>query len=41
VIFDDYGHWAGARQAVDEFLARRDERLLLVPIASGRIAVKP
>ena len=41
VIFDDYGHWLGARQAVDEFLARRGERLLLAPMASGRIAVKP
>jgi O-methyltransferase len=41
VIFDDYGHWVGAREAVDEFLARRDERLFLIPIASGRIAVKP
>lgn len=41
VIFDDYGFWQGARQAIDEFLDRRDERLLLMPIASGRIAVKP
>ncbi|MGI8614328.1 MAG: TylF/MycF/NovP-related O-methyltransferase [Nocardioidaceae bacterium] len=41
LILDDYGHWAGARQAVDEFLARTGEPLLLLPIASGRIAVKP
>jgi hypothetical protein len=41
VIFDDYGWWQGARQAVDEFLGARGERLLLVPAASGRIAVKP
>jgi O-methyltransferase len=41
LIMDDYGYWQGARQAVDEFLDRRDERLLLVPIASGRIALKP
>jgi O-methyltransferase len=41
IVFDDYGYWAGARQAVDEFLDRRGERLLLVPMASGRIAVKP
>src|SRR5439155_23537144 len=41
VIFDDYGYWQGARQAVDEFLDSRGERLLLVPAASGRIAIKP
>jgi O-methyltransferase len=41
IIFDDYGFWEGARQAVDEFLAERGEPLLLVPMASGRIAVKP
>jgi hypothetical protein len=41
IVFDDYGYWVGARQAVDEFLERRGERLLLVPTASGRIAVKP
>ncbi len=40
IILDDYGYWAGARQAVDEFLQARDEPLLLVPMASGRIAVK-
>jgi hypothetical protein len=41
LIVDDYATWQGARQAVDEFLARTGERLLLVPIAAGRIAVKP
>ena len=41
VVLDDYGYWEGARRAVDEFLGRRGERLLLVPMASGRIAVKP
>jgi O-methyltransferase len=40
IVFDDYGFWEGARQAVDEFLAVRGEPLLLVPMASGRIAVK-
>jgi hypothetical protein len=41
IVLDDYGHWEGARRAVDEFLGRRGARLLLVPMASGRIAVKP
>jgi O-methyltransferase len=41
ILIDDYGFWEGARQAVDEFLERRGERLLLVPMASGRIALKP
>jgi hypothetical protein len=41
VLFDDYAHWEGSREAVDEFLAQTGERLLLVPMATGRIAVKP
>ena len=41
IVLDDYGYWEGARRAVDEFLGRRGEPLLLVPMASGRIAVKP
>lgn len=41
VLFDDYAHWEGSREAVDQFLAQTDERLLLVPMATGRIAVKP
>ena len=41
VVFDDYGFWQGARQAVDEFLERTGERLLLLPMASGRITLKP
>ncbi len=41
VIFDDYGFWQGARQAVDEFVHRTHARLLLLPMASGRITVKP
>jgi O-methyltransferase len=41
LIMDDYGWWQGARQAVDEFLEHRGERLLLLPMASGRIALKP
>jgi hypothetical protein len=41
IIADDYATWQGARKAVDEFLERTGARLLLVPIAAGRIAVKP
>ncbi|MEA2427664.1 MAG: O-methyltransferase, partial [Thermoleophilaceae bacterium] len=38
---DDYGYWEGAREAVDEFLDATGERLLLMRMASGRLAVKP
>ena len=41
VIIDDYDYWDGSRKAVDEFVAQTGARLLLVPMASGRIAVKP
>ena len=41
LILDDYGFWQGARDAVEEFLDRTGARLLLAPMASGRIAVKP
>ncbi len=42
LIVDDYGHWAGARQAVDEFFAGRNDAPLLSHIDyTGRISVKP
>jgi hypothetical protein len=41
VVIDDYGFWKGAQRAVDEFLERTGARLLLLPMASGRITVKP
>ena len=44
LILDDYGHWDGARRAVDEWLAEsRLENLLLTPISGGggRALVKP
>jgi predicted O-methyltransferase YrrM len=42
LIIDDYGHWPGARRAVDEYLAAQGVQLLLGRIDnSGRIAVKP
>jgi O-methyltransferase len=41
LIIDDYGHWEGARRAVDEYLAGVGARLLLSRIDyTGRIAVK-
>lgn len=42
LIIDDYGHWAGCRQAVDEYFAARKLHVLLTRVDySGRIAVKP
>ncbi len=41
LLIDDYGWWEGARQAVDEWLAESGIPLLLLRMASGRIAVKP
>ncbi len=42
LLLDDYGHWRGAREAVDRFLAEQRPPILLDRIDySGRIAVKP
>lgn len=42
LIIDDYGHWAGARKAVDEYFATRERAILLHRIDyTGRIAIKP
>ena len=41
-ILDDYGHWEGARKAVDEYFAARGPRPLMHPIDySGRVFIKP
>lgn len=41
LIIDDYGHWAGSRQAVDEFFAALSEPPMLVPLDyTGRLAIK-
>lgn len=41
LIIDDYGHWQGARAAVDEFIASEGHQLLLNRIDyTGRVAVK-
>jgi hypothetical protein len=41
LIIDDYGHWDGARRAVDEYFAGEAEPVLLNRIDyTGRIAIK-
>lgn len=41
VILDDYGHWQGARRAVDEYVSTHRVKLFLHPIDyTGRIGVK-
>lgn len=41
LILDDYGHWEGARRAVDEYFAQHAAPLLLNRIDyTGRVAVK-
>jgi hypothetical protein len=42
LIVDDYGHWEGARQAVEEHFAAHGGRPLLTRIDyTARIGVKP
>jgi O-methyltransferase len=41
LIIDDYGHWKGAKKAVDEYIAEKKLRILLNRIDyTGRIAIK-
>jgi O-methyltransferase len=41
LVIDDYGHWKGSRQAVDEWLAQAETKILLNRIDyTGRVAVK-
>jgi len=41
LLIDDYGHWEGARRAVDQYLAQKKVRVLLNRIDyTGRICVK-
>lgn len=41
LIIDDYGHWQGARKAVDEYLAREGLQYLMTRIDyTGRMLVK-
>jgi hypothetical protein len=42
IIIDDYGHWAGAREAVDTYLKQYSINMLLNRIDyTGRIGIKP
>ncbi len=42
IIIDDYGHWKGARKAVDEFIQKCPDRIFLNRIDNtGRVFVKP
>jgi hypothetical protein len=40
IILDDYGHFKGARKAVDEYFAEHPEPLFLRADYTGRVAVK-
>lgn len=41
LLIDDYGHWAGSRKAIDEYLAKNNEHILLHrPDYTGRVGVK-
>lgn len=41
IVIDDYGHWRGARQAVDEYFTASDVKVLLNRIDyTGRIGVR-
>ena len=31
IVADDYGHWAGAKKATDEYLSKHDPRIKIVP----------
>jgi hypothetical protein len=41
LIIDDYGHWGGAKKAVDEYLRGRPKPLLQYTDYTGRMGVKP
>jgi hypothetical protein len=42
LIIDDYGHWQGCRQAVDQYLAQHAPNLFLHRLDyTGRLAIKP
>lgn len=40
LIIDDYGSWEGSRSAVDEYILKRREKVMLMRIGTGAIGVK-
>ena len=40
LISDDYGHWAGHRKAIDEYLSEHAAPMLLTPVSCGAVGVK-
>jgi hypothetical protein len=41
LLIDDYGHWEGARRAVDQYIAEKNLKILLNRVDyTGRIAIK-
>jgi len=41
LLIDDYGHWQGARKAVDEYIEKNNVKILLNRVDyTGRIAIK-
>lgn len=40
LILDDYDHWTGAREAVDEFFAERGITPFLIRVGFGRVHIK-
>lgn len=41
LIIDDYGHWGGARKAVDEYFSRHERPFLQYIDQTARIGIKP
>ena len=42
LIIDDYGHWVGAKQAVDEYFATQKLKPFLNRLDyTGRLVIKP
>jgi len=40
LIIDDYGTWEGSRLAVDEYILKRREKIMLMRVGTGAIGVK-
>jgi hypothetical protein len=41
LIVDDYGHWQGARRAIDEYLREQQEHYLMLRLDyTGRLLIK-